>query len=140
MEVRFCDERGTAGFSWIVEEPMTRTSHALVEDGRVWLVDPVDWPEAIDRALSLAQPAGVIQLLDRHNRDCVALAERLGVPRVVAPDDLPGSPFECVPIMRRKRWQERKFGFFSICAIFGPLYHSFQACSLPESAKSQRTM
>ena len=74
--------------------------------GSVWLVDPVDWPDAIDRALTLGEPAGVIQLLDRHNRDCVALAERLGVPHVVVPDELPGSPFECVPVVRRKRWRE----------------------------------
>ena len=85
---------------------MTRTSHALAADGRVWLVDTVDWPDAIERALELGEPAGVIQLLDRHDRDCAALAERLGVPHVVAPDDLPGSPFEFVPIMRRKRWRE----------------------------------
>jgi len=72
----------------------------------VWLVDPLDRPEAIDRALGLGAPAGVIQLLDRHDRNCAALAERFGVPHVVAPDDLPGSPFELVSVMRRKRWRE----------------------------------
>lgn len=85
---------------------MTRTSHALAADGRVWLVDPVDWPEAVDRALGLGEPAGVIQLLDRHDRDCAGLAARLGVPHVVAPNELPGTPFEVVPVMRRKRWRE----------------------------------
>ena len=69
MTFRFCDDRGRHGFSWIVEEPMTRTSHALATHDGVWLVDPVDWPEAIERAASLGPPAGVIQLLDRHNRD-----------------------------------------------------------------------
>jgi hypothetical protein len=48
----------------------------------------------------------VIQLLDRHNRDCAALAARLGVPHVVAPDELPESPFAFVPVMRRQRWGE----------------------------------
>ena len=85
---------------------MTRTSHALAADGKVWLVDALDWPEAIERALALGEPAGVVQLLDRHDRDCAALASRLGVPHVVAPDEIPGSPFACIPVMRRKRWRE----------------------------------
>ena len=106
MAIRFCDELGGRGFGWIVDEAMTRTSHALAADGRVWLVDPVDWPEAIDRALLLGEPAGVIQLLDRHNRDCAAIAERLGVSHAIAPDELPGSPFSCVPVKRGKRWRE----------------------------------
>jgi hypothetical protein len=103
---RFCDDLGAEGFGWSVEEAMTRTSHALAADGKVWLVDALDWPEAIDRALELGEPAGVIQLLDRHDRDCAALAEQLGVPHVVAPDELAGSPFSFVPVMRRKRWRE----------------------------------
>jgi hypothetical protein len=45
----------------------------------VWLVDPVDVPEAIERARSLGEPAAVLQLLDRHGRGCAAVAERLGV-------------------------------------------------------------
>jgi hypothetical protein len=106
MEFRLCDDLGANGFGWIVAEAMTRTSHALAADGKVWLVDALDWPEAIERALALGEPAGVIQLLDRHDRDCAALAARLSVPQVVAPDELPGSPFTCIPIMRRKRWSE----------------------------------
>ena len=104
---RYCDERAAEGFSWIVDEPMTRTSHVLAADGRVWLVDPVDWPDAIERALTLGEPAGVVQLLDRHNRDCAALAERLGVPHLVTPETIPDSPFEFIPVVRRSRWQER---------------------------------
>jgi hypothetical protein len=106
MTFRFCDDLGPDGLGWLVEEAMTRTSHALAADGRVWLVDALDWPEAIDRALGLGEPAGVIQLLDRHNRDCAALAERLGVPLFVVPDDLPGTPFECIPLMRWRYWRE----------------------------------
>lgn len=106
MTFRFCDDFGPDGFGWVVEEAMTRASHALAAAGRVWLVDPIDWPEAVERALTLGSPAGVIQLLDRHDRDCAALAERLAVPHVVAPDELPGSPFTFVPVMRRKRWRE----------------------------------
>jgi hypothetical protein len=106
VDGRFCDELGRDGFGWIVGESLERSSHALATNGRVWLVDPVDWPDAVERALALGKPAGVIQLLDRHDRDCAALAERLGVAHVVAPDDLAGSPFEFVPVMRRKRWRE----------------------------------
>jgi hypothetical protein len=106
MTIRFCDDLGRHGFSWIVEEPMTRTSHALATREGVWLIDPVDWPEAIDRAGSLGTPAGVIQLLDRHNRDAAALAERLGVPHLRVPESLPGTPFEVIAIRRAKRWQE----------------------------------
>ena len=106
MTFRFCDERGPLGFSWISEERATRTSHALAVDGKMWVVDALDWPEAIERARRLGEPAGVIQLLDRHNRDCAALAERLEVPHVLVPDEVAGSPFAFVRVKRSKRWQE----------------------------------
>ena len=106
MEFRFCDDLGADALGWIVEESLTRASHALASSGKVWLVDPLDWPEAIDRVLELGEPAGVIQLLDRHERDCAALAARLRVPHLVAPDEIANSPFTCVPIVRRKRWRE----------------------------------
>ena len=104
--MRFCDDRGDDGFSWTVSEPMTRTSHALSANGHVWLVDALDWPEAIDRARSLGSLAGVVQLLDRHTRDCAALAQRHGVPHLVAPATLPGTPFEAIRIAGRLRWHE----------------------------------
>jgi len=106
MTFRFCDDLGPDGFGWLVEEAATRTSHALAADGTVWLVDPLDWTEAIDRALALGEPAGVVQLLDRHNRDCAALAEHFGIPHLVVPDAVAGSPFEVVPVVRRKHWRE----------------------------------
>lgn len=104
---RFCDDLSEHGFGWVAEEAMSRTSHALADGGRVWLVDPLDWPEAVERVRALGEPAGVVQLLDRHDRDCAELAERLRVPLLVTPDAVPDSPFEVVPIMRWKRWQER---------------------------------
>ena len=106
MVFRFCDERGQSGFSWITDEAMTRTSHALVAGGTAWLVDPLDWPEALDRAFALGKPAAVIQLLDRHSRDAETLAGRLDVPHLVAPASLAGTPFEVVAVMRRRWWQE----------------------------------
>jgi hypothetical protein len=94
------------GCSWVVREAMSRTSHALVDAGRVWLVDPVEWEPGLERALALGRPAAVLQLLDRHNRDCAALARRLGVPHLVAPDAVPDSPFEAVPLVRSRWWRE----------------------------------
>jgi sugar phosphate isomerase/epimerase len=106
MTFRFCDDLGADGFSWIAEERMTRTSHALAAAGKVWLVDPVDWPEAIERVASLGRPEAVLQLLDRHNRDSAAIAERLGVPHLVVPASLPQTPFEVIEVKRWRRWQE----------------------------------
>ena len=105
MEVKTWDEY-EFGFSWVIDEPLERTSHALAADGRVWLIDPVDVPEAIERATALGEPAAVVQLLDRHNRDCAELAERLGVLHVKVPDVLPGTPFEAIPAVRIPLWQE----------------------------------
>ena len=107
MTIRFCDDRGAHGFSWLVEEPMTRTSHVLAHDGRVWLVDPVRHEPALTRARELGEPAAVLQLLDRHNRDCAAVARELGVPHVVTPDALPGTPFEPVTVRESRHWRER---------------------------------
>jgi hypothetical protein len=106
VTIRFCDERGAHGFSWLVEEPMTRTSHALAADGSVWLVDPVRFEPALERARELGRPVAVLQLLDRHNRDCAPLARELGVPHVVVPDVVPGSPFVAIPLRSTKRWRE----------------------------------
>jgi hypothetical protein len=94
------------GLSWVIDEPLERTSHALVANGRVWIVDPVDVPEAMERVADLGEPAAVLQLLDRHNRDCAAIAERLGVLHVKVPDTIPGSPFEAIPALRFPTWQE----------------------------------
>jgi hypothetical protein len=94
------------GFSWLPEESLTRTAHALDTGDGVWLIDPVDVPDAIERARALGPPAGVIQLLDRHNRDCAPLAARLGVPHLRLPPAVPGSPFEVIEVLDVPRWQE----------------------------------
>ncbi len=94
------------GFSWVMREAMTRTSHALATDDGVWLVDPVDEPEAMERVAALGAPAGVLQLLDRHNRDCAAVAARLGVPHLRVPDAVPGAPFTFVRVIDMPIWHE----------------------------------
>ena len=66
----------------------------------------VDDPGLDARLGELGEPAGVVQLLDRHNRDCAAVAQRLGVPHHVVPLQLPGSPFELRPVLRGRWWRE----------------------------------
>src|SRR5689334_21316721 len=95
------------GLTWVLDEPMQRASHALADGGRVWLVDPVDVPEALDRVSALGTPAGVLQLLDRHNRDAAQIAGRLGVPHLRLPDAVPDSPFEMVKVIDVPGWHER---------------------------------
>lgn len=99
-------EEHELGLSWVVDESMQRASHALVDDGRVWLVDPVDAGDALERAGQLGQPVAVLQLLDRHNRDCAAVARRLDIPHLKVPDHVPASPFETVPVVRLPLWKE----------------------------------
>jgi hypothetical protein len=94
------------GFGWTLDELMRRTSHALVVEGRVWLIDPVDTPELEDRVRALGQPAGVLQLLDRHERGCAAWAARLGVPHLRAWESLGAAPFEALRVRSRRWWHE----------------------------------
>lgn len=94
------------GFGWIEETSLRRTAHALVADGRVWLVDPFDADGVDERMRSLGEPAGVIQLLNRHERDGAALAARLGVPLHAVPSSLPESPFRLLPVARNRLWRE----------------------------------
>ena len=106
MEVRVCDE-WPGGLGWITDERIPRTSHALAVGGGVWLVDPVDTPDLDERISRLGEPRGVIQLLDRHERDSPAIARRLGVPHHEVPlRSIPGAPFELVPLVRMPGWRE----------------------------------
>jgi hypothetical protein len=104
MRVGWCDEFDR-GFGWIVDEFLERCSHALVAGGHVWLIDPVDGDGVEDRVRSVGAPAGVIQLLDRHNRSCAELAARLGVPHDVVPRESIG-PFEFISVRDGRFWKE----------------------------------
>lgn len=100
------DEYGF-GLTWTLDEAMQRSSHALVHEGKVWLVDPVEVPEAMERVAQLGQVAGVLQLLDRHPRSGKALAERFGVPLHRLPEQLPaGVPFERFDVVNVPKWRE----------------------------------
>lgn len=99
MKLRFCDEFDH-GFGWLAEdELLRRTSHAVLAAGRVWVTDAVYGPQIEKRIQALGEPAGVLQLLDRHSRDCGAVARRLGVPLHVTPfGGVPNAPFEVIAI------------------------------------------
>jgi hypothetical protein len=98
--------RHTAGLTWTEPGAMARSAHALVSHGGVWLIDPFEDPPALAAAAELGEPAGVIQLLDRHNRDCETIAVRLGVALERVPDSLGADPFEVVPVISRRGWNE----------------------------------
>jgi hypothetical protein len=99
------DER-PFGLTWTFREPMARSSHALVDAGKVWLIDPIDDPGALERVAALGEPVAVLQLLDRHNRDCKTIAGHLGVPHERVPQALTGSPFELTQLVRNPLWNE----------------------------------
>lgn len=83
-------DRWEGGVGWIAqpEETLQRASHALVADGDVWVVDPVDCPGLDDLLDEFGEVAGVVVAVDRHTRDAAAVANRHGVsvhlPRPVA--------------------------------------------------------
>ncbi len=111
--VRFCDELDFA-FGWLHPDPawMDRAGHAVLSGGGVWVVDPPDGEGVEARIRALGKPAGVVQLLDRHPRDCAALAERLGVPLHVLPfGGVAGAPFDVVPVLRLPTWKEAALWF-----------------------------
>lgn len=99
-------QRHPLGLTWIETSGMRRAAHALRADGRVWLVDPYEDDVALSAATELGTPAGVIQLLDRHNRDCGAIAQRLEVPLLRVPAEVANSPFEVIPVISRPWWRE----------------------------------
>jgi len=82
---------GDDGVGWIAypDETMQRASHAVVTDGDVWLIDPVDTPGLDDLLAERGEVAGVVTLLDRHKRDAAAIANRHDV-SVYLPGPLAG--------------------------------------------------
>jgi hypothetical protein len=111
--VRIVDEfEGSLGWTPTEEELRRRTSHAVASGGRVWIVDTLDGEGIDGRIRQLGEPAGVVQLLDRHNRDCRAVAERLGVPLNVTPfGGVEGAPFDVVRVVDLPGWSEAALWF-----------------------------
>jgi hypothetical protein len=94
------------GVSWVIDEPGARASHALKLDGQVYLIDPVEHPAALERIEVLGPVAAVVQLLDRHNRDCAAIAAKLGVAHLRMPEAIPNTPLETIRVVDLRRWRE----------------------------------
>ena len=105
------------GFGWIAhpEETMQRASHAVDFGDGVWIVDPVDAPGIGERIEALGPVKGVAVLLDRHERDSAAFANRFEVPvyrppyvdrEFAAPVELLGAslPGEDVAVRRVLDW------------------------------------
>jgi hypothetical protein len=99
-------QRHALGVTWVEQNAMARAAHALVDERRVWLIDPYENAEAIAAATELGTPAGVLQLLDRHSRDCNTIAQRLGVPLSRLPLDAAATPFTTIPVISNRAWRE----------------------------------
>lgn len=99
-------QRHSLGLTWVETSGMRRAAHALRANGRLWLIDPFEDQVAMSAATELGAPAAVIQLLDRHNRDCGPIAQRLEVPLLRLPADLSDSPFTVIPVISRPWWRE----------------------------------
>jgi hypothetical protein len=102
VDVRFVDET-EFGIGWIAAEPafLQRCSHAVAADGGVWVFDPVAGDGVVERIRALGEPAGVVVLFGRHERDSARVARELGVRRFTpsAPPPL-DAPFQLVRIGR----------------------------------------
>ena len=94
------------GITWHESSAMARAAHAVRDGETVWLIDPFEDAAALQAAAALGRPAGVIQLLDRHQRDGESIAARLGVPLLRLPRALPDTPFEVVSVIARPWWRE----------------------------------
>jgi hypothetical protein len=94
------------GLTWQSGDALRRASHALADDGRVWLVDPIDHPEALERAAALGEIAGVVVLFVAHDRDGEALAKRFGAPLLKLPEYIRDSPFSVLSLDKLV-WKER---------------------------------
>jgi hypothetical protein len=85
------------GLTWVAhpDEGMHRSSHALVIDEDVWLVDPLDAEGLDDELAALGTVAGVVVLTNSHGRHADRLAERHDVSvHVPGCFDDPGSDFD----------------------------------------------
>ncbi len=109
------------GFGWIAYpgEEMQRASHAFRTADGVYVIDPVDIDDLDDHLAALGDVAGVVLTLDRHERDCAAVARRHDVP-VYVPEffgktslDAETKPlrgvldrFDVIPVVNWPFWNE----------------------------------
>lgn len=115
-------DRFDDGFGWIAHpgETMQRASHAIDFGDGVWIVDPVDAVGIDEQIGALGDVKGVVVLLDRHERDATAFANRFDVPVYRPPfvdrtfdapveiltETLPGEHVEVIQTLNWPRWRE----------------------------------
>ena len=100
-------DESEVGLTWVEDDPMARASHALVSEGKVWLVDPVDNPKAMALVADLGTPVAVLQLLDRHGRDSRKISDRLDIPLVRLHDEMKSTPFQSIDVVNNRFWKEK---------------------------------
>src|SRR5436190_18976881 len=100
MTERLCDE-WDGGLGWIDEGRLERCGHALVDGSRAWLVDPISIPKDLP-----ADVAGVVQLVDRHDRACAECAAHFSAPLLRVPFAVPESPFTVLRLVDFPGWRE----------------------------------
>ncbi len=114
-------DRFDDGVGWIAypDEKMQRASHAIESEDGLWIVDPVDVEGLDDLLAEYADPAGVVVLLDRHERDSAVVANRHDVP-VHVPEWMDGVAADLdAPI---ERFGDRLAGFGVIRLVDNPLW------------------
>jgi len=115
-------DRFDGGAGWLAhpDETMQRASHVLSTEAGVFLVDPVDARGIDDLAAEFGDVAGVLLLLDRHERDAAVIARRHDVPvyqpaflsrDVDAPTErfsgrLPGTDYGVIRVLDLPGWHE----------------------------------
>jgi hypothetical protein len=101
VQPRFVDETPFC-VGWIAPEPrfMQRCSHAVRATEEVWVFDAVDCEGIDERIRGLGDPAGVVVLHPRHERDAESIARRLGVSRFTRDEPPREPPFQLVRIGR----------------------------------------
>jgi hypothetical protein len=97
------------GLAWIADpdESLQRASVAFRTADGVVVVDPVDHAGLDEQLATLGEVTRVLQLLDRHGRDCATVAARHGV-AVEPPGPAAWTPsgVDRIPVVGRKRWRE----------------------------------
>ncbi|MFB6078500.1 MAG: hypothetical protein ABEJ80_05935 [Halarchaeum sp.] len=115
-------DRFDGGTTWLAhpDEAMQRASHVLATDAGVFLVDPVDAPGLDELVGEFGDVAGVVLLLDRHERDAATVARRHDVPvyrpsfisrDIDAPTEsfrgtLPGTDYRLLRVLDAPGWHE----------------------------------
>ena len=111
-------QRHEGGGTWIAYpgETMQRASHALVVDGEVWVVDPVDAVGLDDYLADFGDVAGVVVLFDRHRRDSAEIATRHDV-SVWVPECMDGVAPELDAPVERFRYELADTGYVAYTLV-----------------------